>query len=103
MDWHSKREVAIWKTEYSENHSKDDVKRKLKSLPNWKGAGPDKVFWLKSFAAVHVVLATVLNECLEVGDVPGWLIEWRTILVMKYSKRVTGVVHYRPTACLNLI
>ena len=41
-------------------------------MPNWKGAGPDKVFWLKSFAAVHDVLATVLNECLEVGDVPGW-------------------------------
>ena len=54
--------------------TKDDVKGKLKSVPDWKGAGPDKIqgFWLKSFTAVHEVLATVLNECLEVGDVPGW-------------------------------
>ena len=46
-------------------------------MPNWKGAGLDKVqcFWLKSFTAVHEVLATFLNECTEVGDVPGWLVE----------------------------
>ena len=23
--------------------TKDDVKRKLKSMPDWKGAGPDKI------------------------------------------------------------
>ena len=53
--------------------TKDDVKRKLKSMRDWKGAGPDKIqgFWLKSFTAVHDVLATFLNECIEVGDVPG--------------------------------
>ena len=60
--------------------TKDDVKRKLKS--DWKGAGPDKIqgFWLKSFKAVHEVLATFLNECIKVGDVPGQLVEGRTIL-----------------------
>ena len=85
--------------------TKDDVKRTLKSMPDWKGAGPDKIqgFWLKSFTAVHEVLATVLNECLEVGDVPGWLVEGRTILVMKDSKKDTEMVDYRPIACLNLI
>ena len=62
----------------SEKHStvkitKDDVKRKLKSMPDWKGAGPDQIqgFWLKSFTAVHEVRVTFLNECIEVGDVPG--------------------------------
>ena len=85
--------------------TKDDVKRTLKSMPDWKGAGPDKIqgFWLKSFAAVHEVLATVLNEYLKVGDVPGWLVEGRTILVMKDSKKDTEMVDYRPIACLNLI
>ena len=85
--------------------TKNDVKRKLKSMPDWKGAGPDKIqgFWLKSFAAVHEVLATVLNEYLKVGDVPGWLVEGRTILVMKDSKKDTEMVDYRPIACLNLI
>ena len=85
--------------------TKDDVKRKLKSMPDWKEAGPDKIqgFCLKSFTAVHEVLATVLNECVEVGDVPGWLVERRTILVMKDSKKGTEVGNYRPIACLNLI
>ena len=85
--------------------TKDDVKRKLKSMPDWKGARPDKIqgFWLKSFTVVHGVLATVLNECIEVGDVPGWLVEGRTIFVMKDSKNGTEVGNYRPTACINLI
>ena len=46
--------------------TKDDVKRKLKSMPDWEGARPDKIqgFWLKSFTAVHGVLAAALNECI---------------------------------------
>ena len=85
--------------------TKDDVKRKSKSKPDWKGAGPDKIqgFWLKSFTAVHEVLTTVLNKCIEVGDVPGWLVEGRTILVMKDSKKGTEKGNYRPIACINLI
>ena len=85
--------------------TKDDVKRKLKLMPDWKGAGPDKIqgFWLKSFTDVHRVLATVLNECIEVGDVPGWLVAARTILVMKDSKNGTKVGNYEPIACFNLI
>ena len=87
------------------NNAKDDVKRKLKSMPDWKGAGPDKIqgFWLKSFTALHGVPAAALNECIEAGDVPGWLVEGRTILVMKDSKNGTEVGNYRPIACLNLI
>ena len=52
---------------------------------DWKGAGLDKIqgFWLKSFTTVHEVLVTVLNECIEVANVPEWLVEGRTILVMK--------------------
>ena len=69
--------------------TKDDVKRKLKSVPDWKWARPDKIqgFWLKSFTTVHEVLATVLNECVEVGDVLGWFFEGGTVLVMKDSKK----------------
>ena len=87
------------------NINEDDFKRKLKSMPDWKGAGPDKIqgFWLKSFTALHGVLAAALNECVEVGDVPGWLVEGRTILVMKDSKNGTEVGNYRPIVCLNLI
>ena len=85
--------------------TKDDVKRKSKSMTDLKGAGRDKIqgFWLKSFTAVHEVLATVLNECIEVGDVPGWFVKGRTIVATKNSKKGTDVVNYRPIACLNLI
>ena len=37
------------------------------------------------------------------GDVPGWFVEGRTILVLKDSKNGTEVGNYRPIACLNLI
>ena len=58
--------------------TKDDVKRKLKLIPDWKGAGPDNIqgFRLKSFTAVHEVLATFFNKFIEVGDIQvGWLKE----------------------------
>ena len=65
--------------------TKDEVTRKLKSMPHWKGAGPDKIqgFWFKSFTAMHKVLTAALNECTEKEVVPGWLVERKTILEMK--------------------
>ena len=59
--------------------TKNGVIRKLKPTPDWKEAGPDKIqnFCLKSFTAVHEVLATILTEYIEVGDVPGWFVEGR--------------------------
>ena len=43
--------------------TKEDVKRKVKLIPEWKGEGPDKIqsFWLKYFTDVREVLATILN------------------------------------------
>ena len=74
-------------------------------MPDWKGERPDKIqgFRLKSFKDVHEALATVLNECIREGDVPGRLVEGRTSLVMKDSKKGTKVARYRPIDCLNLI
>ena len=106
VEWIDKvKEKMLSEKQNTMKITKDDVKRKLKSMPDWKRAGPDKIqgFWLKSFAAVHEVLATVLNEGIEVEDVPGWLVEGRTILVMKDSKNGTEVGKYKPVACLNLI
>ena len=68
--------------------TKDDVKRKLKSMHDWKGAGPDNIqgYWLQSFTAVKE-----------------WLVEGRTILVMKDSNNGAEVGNYRPIAGLSLI
>ena len=60
-------------------------------------------FWLKPFPVVHEVLATVLNKCKELGNVPDWLVEGKTILVMKYSEKNTEVRSYRPISCLSFI
>ena len=78
--------------------TRDDVKRKLKPMPDQKGERPDKIqgLQLKSCTAVHEALATVLNECVEVGGVPGWLVEGGTILVMKDSKKGNEVGNYKP-------
>ena len=85
--------------------TKDDVKTKLNSMPDWKVAGPDKNqgFWLKIFTVVHEVLDTFLNECIEVWYVPGWLVKGSFILVIKYSKMSTEVGNYRPIASFSLI
>ena len=79
------------------NRIQNYVTRKLKSMADWKEAWPDKIqgFWLKSYTAVHEVLATVLNECAEVGDVTKWLVEGRTILVVKDSKKGAEVGNYQ--------
>ena len=60
-----------------------------------------ETFFKESFTAVREVLATILNECIEVGDVPVWLLAARTILAMKDSKKGAEVGNYRPIA--NLI
>lgn len=52
---------------------------------------------------MHDVLATALTECTKTEDVPEWLVEITTILVMKDTKRDSDVENYRPTVFLNLI
>ena len=44
-----------------------------------------------------------MNEYIEVGDVPEWLVEGRTILAMKDLTKHTEVGNYRPITCFNLI
>ena len=64
VGWIKVKEKMPSEKQNTVNITKDDVKRKLKSMPDWKGAGPDKIqrFWLKSFTALHGVLAAALIE-----------------------------------------
>jgi hypothetical protein len=82
-----------------------DVKKQIKSMPKWKGPGPDGLhgFWIKSFSNVHESLSTSLSDCINTCDVPTWMVEGRTILVMKDVGKGPDVGNYRPIACLNLI
>ena len=61
-----------------------DVKNKVKSIPNWKGPCPDAIqgYWLKNFTTLHGRIYEVLDDRLSEGDVPEWLVEGRTMLIM---------------------
>ena len=51
------------------------VEKQIKKIPNWKVLGPDGVhgYWFKSIKTVRPVLAALLNEALQSGNVPEWL------------------------------
>ena len=85
--------------------SEEDLKRQIKSIPSWKGPGPDGIqgFWLKSFTAMHQTLARTFNQCVVSCQIPEWMVVGRTILVMKDPNKGPAVGNYRPIACLNLL
>ena len=85
--------------------SMEDLKKQLKTIPKWKGPGPDGIqgYWLKSFTAIHEKLASHLKDCVDSSQIPEWLVEGRTVLIMKDPTKGTEVGNYRPIACLNIL
>ena len=63
------------------------LRRLLRKTPNWKAPGPDQVqgFWINNFKSLHARLAQQMENCLTQGDVPDWMTEEKTYLIMKYS------------------
>ena len=60
-----------------------DVKEGIRKMANWKAPGPDGVrgFWFKKFQCLHQSIVASLQECLENGDVPPWMVKGRTVLI----------------------
>ena len=105
-DWIKKQEGKISTVKQGEvSISLADVKDKVKKIPNWKGPGPDEIqgYWVKNFTGLHDKIAQHLQHCLRASEVPGWLVEGRTILIMKDPAKGPLVGNYRPIACLNLL
>ena len=52
-------------------------------MPNWKAPGPHfgQGFWLKNFKIFKKDLKKNLQQCLENGNVPMWMIKGKTILI----------------------
>ena len=48
------------------------IEKQIKKIPNWKVPAPDGVhgYWFKSIKTVRPVLAALLNEALQSGNVP---------------------------------
>ena len=83
----------------------DIVKRGIGRMTNWRAAGPDQVkgFWFKKLTSLHLVLTDALKECVEQGEVPGWMVKGRTVLIQKDPAKGRAASNYRPIACLPLM
>ena len=59
--------------------------------------GLDRVraLWFKTFTSLHSILATALQECLNSGDVPEWMVKGRTVLIQKDPAKGTVSSNYR--------
>ena len=44
-----------------------------------------------------------LDDCIQTGDVPNWMVESRTVLIQKDVRKENAVGNYRPIPCLNLL
>ena len=43
-----------------------------------------------------------LANCIQIGDVPNWMLESQTFLMQKDARKGNAVSNYRPISCLNL-
>ena len=93
---------ATWthdvKSEFGEHKMKDFtittemIKNHAKKMQNWTAPGRDEVhgYWLKHIPMLHERLAIQLNDLLVKSNVPHWLTEGRTSLLMKARRRDTS-------------
>ena len=65
-------------------------------MSNWKAAGSDNVqgFWFKRTTSLHSKLTQHLQECVNAGQVPTWMTEGHTVLIMKDKNKGTVVGNY---------
>ena len=110
------KEEASWmgtvKKELESVKQMDDVKVELEGvkkgigrLSNWKAPGRDQVrgYWFKKLTSLHVALTVALKECVSRGEVPGWMVKGRTVLIQKDPAKGRSASNYRPIACLPLM
>ena len=81
------------------------VEMQIKKIPNWKAPGPDRIhgYWLKFIKAVRPVLAALLNETLQSGNVPEGLTSGKTLLIVKDKDKGNEVTNFRPVTCLPVM
>ena len=54
----------------------EDIKAGVSKMANWKAAGPDLVqgFWFKKLTGLHTRSQLCLQECIQQGNVPEWMV-----------------------------
>ena len=83
----------------------EDVSKGIRRMANWKAPGPDGVrgFWFKRLPSLHSALRDALQECVDGGVVPAWMVKGRTVMIQKDPAKGKAVSNYRPIACLPLL
>ena len=83
----------------------EDVRKGIRRMANWKAPGPDGVrgFWFKRLPSLHSALRDALQECVDGGVVPAWMVKGRTVMIQKDPAKGKAVSNYRPIACLPLL
>ena len=110
---HQLRHPAIrsWKREASQRvrdkEAEDLCREKAwgiakKKAKSWTAPGPDCVqgYWWKALPRLGLKLKELAWEMMDGGEVEGWLVEGRTILILKPGCEGRPD-QYRPITCLN--
>ena len=84
----------------------NNINKCFSRMSNWKAARPNHIqgFWFKKATSIHHKLKQNLQRCVKnAGQVPMWMTEGRTVLIMNDKSKGTFVGNYRPIACLPLM
>ena len=69
--------------------TKDRMMSVMKKMPNWKAPGRDNVqgYWLKNLTPLYDKLIVYLQDCLDSGVVPDWLISQKAHINFQVTRK----------------
>ena len=81
------------------------LKQQLSKMPKWKSSGSDGVHghWSKSFTTLHDTIVQQLGEILTSREVPSWMVNGKTTLIVKDKTKGNLVSNFRPITCLPMM
>ena len=82
------------------------VQKTARKIKNWKAPGKDEVhgYWIKKLHGLHNRIAQQLQQVFQTDEeIPTWMTEGRTTLIMKDPKKGPIPSNYRPITCLSTL
>ena len=78
-------ELECVRQQDSINNTKEDISTHFREMRNCKVSGPNGLhgFWLKNSTSLYQAVIKHLDDCVQTGDVPNWMVESRTVLIQK--------------------
>ena len=87
------------------NIIKGNVSIHLTKMQYWKVLSPVGLhgFWLKKITSLHQAMVKGLDDFIQAGNVPSWMVKNQTVLIQKDARKGNSVGNYRPVVYLNLL